>query len=194
MASCQGAVGHADPRGTGKSWDGLPSHLPMLHCQGQPLRFRPQSTSTATKPLCSSKLPYLPHVYLSQRLATLLCLWSWTIPFLLCLPMEPRLFVISLPLNIFPPSPWKMPALAGAATLTLLRHQGRHHSAGKKALGSRGQTAALPWEEEQLALQLAASCGIKYSLECRYGIQSRYLQCELVPVEKLHSYQIEHNL
>lgn len=101
-------------------------------------------SSRASKPLCPSKLSYLPYlinVYPSQRLTTLLCLWSWTFLFLLCLPMPPGTKAICY---FPPPKPWKMPALAGAAILTLLRHQFRHHSEGKKTLGNRGQTAALP--------------------------------------------------
>lgn len=69
------------------------------------LRLNQFGSSTATKPLCSSQLSYLPQVYPSQRFTTLLCLWSWTSLLCLAMPLEPRLFVISLPLNIFPLSP-----------------------------------------------------------------------------------------
>lgn len=122
VATCQGAVGHADPWGTGKratcfsqlGWASFPSpHLPTSpcstardNCSSLDPSLDQLGSAPTSKPLCSSKLSYLPHIYPSQRLSTLLCLWSGTFLFLLCFcprPLEPRLFAISLPLILLLP-------------------------------------------------------------------------------------------
>lgn len=156
------------------------------NCSDSDSNLNQLGSSTATLPLCSFKLSYLPHVYPSQRPTTLLFLWSWTFLFLLCLPIAPGTKAICN----FPP-PKRLPPfpLEDASP-------GRGTSAGttlkaKRLWGAEDRQQPSPSGEEQLALHLAASCGIKSSLECRYGIQRRYLQPGLVPVEKLNSYQIK---
>lgn len=67
----------------------MPPHAPTArdNCSDLDPSLNQLGSSTTTKPLCSSKLSYLSHVCPSQRLTTLLCLWSWTFLFLLSLPM-----------------------------------------------------------------------------------------------------------
>lgn len=116
----------------------MPSHLPMLHCQGQPLRFRPETKSVWV--FNRNKAPLLLSTFLSAPSLPFSEVYYLIVPLIMNLPpllshaAGTKAICNFPPPKHLPPFPWKMPALAGVALLALLRHQ--HSSEAKKALGS----------------------------------------------------------